>query len=148
MYFSILNRLSGQGVDCKPDKGLYLIGEQENVMPFANPPTPHTVNNPIIGLTQSAIDDDFANEVRAEAFQYKLINGEGFFARGVSIDIDTVIEDTLKDECVLSELYELFTNDKMVNLMKSVTTLKEYFQDHMDESTGLLMAPAESGELE
>ena len=117
-------------------------------MPFANPPTPHTVTNPIIGLTQSTIDDDFANEVRAEAFQYKLINGEGFFAHGVSIDIDTVIADTLKDECVLSELYELFTNDKMVNLMKSVTTLKEYFQDHMDESTDLLLTAAESGQLE
>lgn len=111
-----------------------------------NPPIP--LCNPIIGLTQHLIDDDFANEVKAEAFQYKLINGEGFYAHGVSIDIDTVIADTLKDECVLSELYELFASDKMVDLMKSVTKLKEYFQDHMDESTGLLITAAESGQLE
>lgn len=117
-------------------------------MPFANPPTPHSMNNPIIGLTQSAIDDDSISELMAEEFQYKLINGEGFFARGVSIDIDTVIADTLKDECVLSELYELFASDKMVDLMKSVTKLKEYFQDHMDESTGLLITAAECGQLE
>jgi len=117
-------------------------------MPFANPPTHQSMNNPIIGLTQSAIDDDSANELMAEEFQYKLFNGEGFIARGVSIDIDTVIAKALKDECVLSELYELFASDKMVDLMKSVKNLKEYFQDHLDESTGLLLTAAESGNLE
>jgi len=115
-------------------------------MQLANPP--RTMSNPTIGLTQQLIDDDSACEAMAEAFQYKLINGEGFFARGVSIDIDTVIAATLKDECALSELYELFASDKMVDLMKSVTKLKGYFQDHMDESTGLLLTAAECGQLE
>ena len=117
-------------------------------MPFANPPAHQGWTNPTISLTQQLIDDDSACEAMAEAFQYKLINGEGFFARGVSIDIDTVIAATLKDECVLSELYELFASDKMVDLMKSVTKLKGYFQDHMDESTGLLLTAAECGHLE
>jgi hypothetical protein len=33
-------------------------------------------------------------------------------------------------------------------LMKSVTNLKNYFEDHMNESTALLVAAAESGQLE
>ena len=84
----------------------------------------------------------------ASAFQYKLFNGEGFMARGVSIDIDTVIAKSLKDESILSEMYEVFSNDKMVDLMRSITNLKNLFQDHMDESTAVLVAAAESGQLE
>ena len=75
-------------------------------------------------------------------------NGEGFMARGVSIDIDTVIAKSLKDESILSEMYEVFSNDKMVDLMRSITNLKNLFQDHMDESTAVLVAAAESGQLE
>jgi len=111
-----------------------------------NPPS--IASNPSIGLTQKFIDDDSMNEIQSERFEYKLFNGESFIARGKSIDIDTVISDVLKDECVLSELYELFSNDKMVDLVKNVKNLKDYFQDHMDGSTAVLMAAAESGELE
>jgi|TARA_R110000823_G_scaffold147897_1_gene278488 hypothetical protein len=105
-------------------------------------------NPPIIALTQNAIDAGDASEAVAGAFQYKLFNGEGFIARGVSIDIDTVIAKSLKDECILSELNTVFASDKMIDLMRSVTNLKNLFQDHMDESTALLTAAAESGELE
>jgi hypothetical protein len=107
-----------------------------------------TVNPPIIDLTQSHIDAGDASEAMASAFEYKLFNGESFIARGVSIDIDTVIQKSLSDECILSELELLFANDKMVDLMKSVTNLKNYFEDHMNESTALLVAAAESGQLE
>jgi|TARA_B110000967_G_C18692342_1_gene463667 hypothetical protein len=107
-----------------------------------------TANPPIIDLTQSNIDADDASEALASAFQYKLFNGEGFMARGVSIDIDTVIAKSLKDESILSEMYEVFSNDKMVDLMRSITNLKNLFQDHMDESTAVLVAAAESGQLE
>ena len=107
-----------------------------------------TLNPPIIALTQHSIDAGDASEAIAGAFQHKLYNGEGFFARGVSIDIDYVIQKSLKDECILSELELLFANDKTVNLMKNITNLKNLFQDHMDESTALLVAAAESGQLE
>jgi hypothetical protein len=107
-----------------------------------------TANPPIIDLTQSNIDADDASEALASAFQYKLFNGEGFMARGVSIDIDTVIAKSLKDECILGEIELLFANDRMVDLMKNVTNLKNLFQDHMNESTALLVAAAESGQLE
>ena len=90
-----------------------------------------TANPPIIDLTQSNIDADDASEALASAFQYKLFNGEGFMARGVSIDIDTVIAKSLKDESILSEMYEVFSNDKMVDLMRSITNLKNLFQDHI-----------------
>ena len=107
-----------------------------------------TLNPPIIALTQHSIDASDASEAIAGAFQHKLYNGEGFFARGVSIDIDYVIQKSLKDECILSELELLFANDKTVDLMKNITNLKNLFQDHMDESTALLVAAAESGQLE
>ena len=107
-----------------------------------------TVNPPIIDLTQSYIDSGDASEAVATAFQHKLYNGEGFMARGVSIDIDTVIQKSLKDECILSELELLFANDRMVDLMKNITNLKNLFQCHMNESTALLVAAAESGQLE
>jgi hypothetical protein len=107
-----------------------------------------TLNPPIIDLTQSHIDSGDASEAIAGAFEYKLFNGEGFMARGVSIDIDTVIAKSLKDECILGEIELLFANDKMVDLMKNITNLKNLFQDHMNESTALLVAAAESGQLE
>ena len=107
-----------------------------------------TLNPPTIDLTQSYIDSGDASEAVASAFEYKLFNGEGFMARGVSIDIDTVIAKSLKDECILGEIELLFANDRMVDLMKNVTNLKNLFQDHMNESTALLVAAAESGQLE
>ena len=107
-----------------------------------------TLNPPIIDLTQSHIDAGDASEAIAASFKYKLINGESFMAKAISIDIDTVIKKSLSDECILSELELLFANDKMVDLMKSVTNLKNYFEDHMNESTALLVAAAESGQLE
>tara|TARA_R110002167_G_scaffold296371_1_gene500810 strand:+ start:602 stop:925 length:324 start_codon:yes stop_codon:yes gene_type:complete len=106
-----------------------------------------TLNPPIIDLTQSYIDSGDASEAIAASFKYKLINGESFMAKAISIDIDTVIAKALKDECILAELFELFTNDSVCKIT-CVNNLNNYFDDHMDESTALLVAAAESGQLE
>ena len=106
-----------------------------------------TLNPPIIALTQYSIDACDASEAIAASFQYKLINGESFMAKAISIDIDTVIAKALKDESILAELFELFTNDSVCKIT-CVNNLKNYFEDHMNESTAVLVSAAESGELE
>lgn len=106
-----------------------------------------TLNPPIIDLTQHSIDAGDASEAIAASFKYKLINGESFMAKAISIDIDTVILRALKDESILAELFELFTNDSVCKIT-CVNNLKNYFEDHMDESTALLVAADESGQLE
>ena len=106
-----------------------------------------TLNPPIIALTQYSIDAGDATEAIAASFQYKLINGESFMAKAISIDIDTVIAKALKDESILAELFELFTNDSVCKIT-CVNNLKNYFEDHMNESTAVLVSAAESGELE
>jgi hypothetical protein len=111
-----------------------------------NPPR-FGVPNPIIRSTQNYIDASDASEAIADSFQDKLINGESFMAKAISIDIDTVIEKALKDESILAELFELFTSDSVCKLT-CVNNMKSYFEDHMNESTALLVAAAESGQLE
>ena len=106
-----------------------------------------TINPPIISLTQHSIDASDMSEAIAASFQYKLINGESFMAKAISIDIDTVIAKALKDESILAELFELFTNDSVCKIT-CVNNLKNYFEDHMNESTAVLVSAAESGELE
>jgi hypothetical protein len=113
-----------------------------------NPPAPHNISNPVIAMTHAILDADAQNEAAAASFEYNLINGDCYYTQGRRIDIDSVMADTLKDSCVVAELEELFTNTRMVDLMRNVKTLRDYFQDHMDEATALLVRGAESGDLE
>ena len=113
-----------------------------------NPPTPRAISNPIIGQTHHMLDAEAASEAAAASFEYDILNGNCYYTRGKRFDMDSVMEDTLNDVSFTAELEELLTNTKMASLMKNVTTLKEYFQDHMDEATDLLVRGAESGDIE
>jgi len=99
------------------------------------PPTPA----PTLHLVKS-----IATPERAARLERDILNGHCFYVAGTRIDMDSVMESVMADCCVAAELEQLLTNKKMVDLMKNVLNLQEFFQDHMDEAVALLM----DGDLE
>jgi|TARA_B110000908_G_C10183130_1_gene416695 hypothetical protein len=111
-----------------------------------NPPD---ISNPIISLTQHLIDRDYTDEAHAIDFEERIIEGECFYTAGKRIDIDFVLDKAMQDDCIRSELEELLTGKGNAHLIANqVLTLRNYFQDHLDEATSMLVNGARFGDVE